>query len=287
MHNSPLRFTAPPRRIPLSLRVVNFFNVGAQIGWGVFGFGMIFFWVFAGNADFSKFTFHPDGRVFGRVTRVEGTGASENEQTISATHYQYSVAGELYNGKSYTTGGTPAVEDEVTIEYDEDNPSRSRIEGMRRAMFGPWSVIVAIFPAVGLAFLIPCTLWGRKRNRLLREGILTTGKVIDVRPTNMTINRQPVWEVVFEFHDRNGQRRECSARSTNTERLQDEDAEPLLYDPEDPSKACALDEAPARPKFDLNGDLEGRPLAAALALILPGIVIGAHALLFAVKYDLL
>ena len=283
MHNSPLRFTAPPRRVPLSLRVVNFFNGGAQIGWGVFGFGMIFFWVFAGNADFSKLTFHPDGRVFGRVTSVADTNASENKSSIHATHYQYSVAGELYNGTSYTTGGTPAVEDEVTIEYDEDNPSRSRIEGMRRSMFGPWAAIVAIFPAIGLAFLIPCTLWGRKRNRLLREGLLTTGKVIDVRPTNMTINKQPVWEVVYEFHDRNGQRREASARSTDTTRLQDEDAEPLLYDPNDPTKACVLDEAPARPKFDLNGDLEGRPVAAALKLILPGIVIGAHVLMLWVK----
>jgi hypothetical protein len=284
MYNPQLRFAEPPRRVPLSLRVVNFFNGGAQIGWGVFGFGMIFFWAFVGNADFSALTFRdPGGRVFGRVTRVEQTGASENDQTISAMHYNYSVAGEWLQGTSYTTGTTPAVEDEVTIEYDEDNPSRSRIAGMRRGQFGPWVAFVAIFPAIGLGFLIPFTLGGRKRNRLLRDGILSGGKVIDVRPTNVTINKQPLWEVVFEFHDRNGQRRECTARSTNPTRLQDEDAEPLLYDPNDPTKAYVLDEAPARPKFDLNGDLEGRPLAAALSLILPGIVIGAHALMFWVK----
>lgn len=285
MHNSQLRFAEPPRRVPLSLRVVNFFNGGALIGWGVFGFGMIFFWAFAGNADFSALTFrNPGGRVFGLVTRVEQTNASENHSKISAMHYKYSVAGEWLDGTSYTTGSTPAVNDQVTIEYDEDNPSRSRIEGMRRGMFGPWTALVAIFPAIGLGFLIAFTLGGRKRNRVLRDGILSTGKVIDVRPTNVTINNRPLWEVVFEFHDRNGQRRECSARSTDTTRLQDEDAEPLLYDPNDPSKAYVLDEAPARPTFDLNGDLEGRPVSAALRLILPGIVIGAHALMFWVKY---
>jgi hypothetical protein len=97
------------------------------------------------------------------------------------------------------------------------------------------------------------------------------------------INNQPLWEVVYEFHDRNGQRRECCARATDTTRLEDEESEALLYDPEDPSKAYVIDEAPARPKFDLNGDLQGRPTAAALAMIVPGIVIAINALLLYAK----
>jgi hypothetical protein len=283
MHNQ-LRFTAPPRRVPLSLRIVNFFNGWAQIGWGVFGFGMIFFWIFGASADFSSITFrNPTGRATGRVTRVEDTRASENKQSISASYYEYSVAGEWFEGKSYSTGGAPAVGDEVTVEYDEDSPRRSRIEGMRRGMFGPFVLVVAIFPAIGLVFLIPGTLSGRKRNHLLRNGMLTMGKAIDRRPTNVRINNQPLWEVVFEFHDRLGQRRECSARAVDTTRLEDEASEALLYDPDDSSKACVIDEAPSRPKFDLNGELEGRPLAAMLALIVPGIVIGVNALLLWAK----
>jgi hypothetical protein len=283
MHNH-LRFTAPPRRVPLSLRIVNFFNGWAQVGWGVFGFGMIFFWIFGASADFSAITFRdPEGRAPGYVTKVEETGASENEQAISASHYQYSVAGELFQGKSYTTGGSPAVGEEVTVEYDPDTPRRSRIAGMRRAMFGPWAAIVVIFPAIGLVFLIPGMLSGRKRNHLLRNGMLTTGKAIDRRPTNVRINQQPLWEVVFEFHDRNGQRRECCARAVDTTRLEDEASEPLLYDPEDSSKACVIDEAPARPKFGVDGELEGRPFAAVRALIVPGIVVGLNALLLWTK----
>jgi hypothetical protein len=284
MHNPTLRFTAPPRRVPLSLRVVNFFNGWAQAGWGIFGFGMIFFWIFGTSADLSFLTFrNPTGRTTGHVTRVEDTNASENKQHIRIAHYQYSAAGDWLAGKSYTTGGTPSVNDEVTVEYDEDNPRRSRIEGMRRAMFGPWVLLVSIFPAIGLAFLIPATLSGRKRNHLLQNGILTTGQAIDRRPTNVRINNQPLWEVVFEFHDRNGQRRECCARAVDTTRLEDESSEALLYDPEDPSKACVIDEAPARPSFDPNGDLEGRPAAAALKLILPGLVIALNALLLWAK----
>ncbi len=279
MHN-PLRFSAPPRRVPISLRMVNFFNGWAQIGWGVFGFGMIFFLVFGMNADYSFVTFRDvTGRATGHVTRVESTGASENDQAVTANHYEYSVAGEWFQGKSYTTGASPAQGERVTIEYDENSPHRSRIAGMRRATFGPAALLVAIFPAVGLGFLIPSTLAGRKRNHLLREGILAKGRAIDRRPTNITINDQPVWEVVFEFHDRHGQRRECCARAVDTTRLEDEPTEALLYDPDDPSKAYVIDEAPSRPRFDLHGELEGRPLAALRALIVPGIAIGVNALI--------
>lgn len=287
MQNPMMRFAAPPRHVPWSLRILNLCNGGSLIGWFVFGFGMIFFWAFAGNADFSFATFRdPAGRATGTVTRVEETGASENKSPVRASHYQYSIAGRTFEGKSYTTGAAPEQGEEVTVEFDEDDPARSRIAGMRRAMFGPVVSIVAIFPAIGLAFLLFFTIGGFRRNHVLRNGILTYGKRIDKRPTNVRINNRPVWEVVFEYTDRTGQRRECSAKSTDTSRLEDETEEPLLYDPDDPSKACVLDEAPARPKFDPDGTMVGRPVAALLALIVPAIVIGAHALLFAIKYGL-
>ena len=88
MTNMPMHFAAPPRGVPLSLRVVNFFNVMAQIGWFVFGFGMIFFWIFGMNADFSFATFHVDGQTRGRVLSVKSTGASENKRTVEAKHYE-------------------------------------------------------------------------------------------------------------------------------------------------------------------------------------------------------
>ena len=278
-------FTPPPRPVPLSLRILNFFNVGAQVGWFVFGFGMIFFVVFGTNADLSVLTFRePGGQTVGRVTRIEATGASENHQRVEAAHYEFSVAGRLFTGKSYSTGGSPAAGANVTIEYDEDNPERSRIAGMRRAMFGPWVMFVAIFPLVGLVILYFATRSGVKRNHLLREGIFTTGTLLGSEPTNMYINKRQVWKLTFTFVDRMGQRREAVAKTTDTQRLQDEAAEPLLYDPDDPSRACLLDEAPARPQFEGNGEMVGRPVAAFFALLLPAIVIGVYSLLFGMKY---
>lgn len=281
------QFTPPPRPVPLTLTLVNFFNGAAQIGWAIFGFGMIFFWAFAGNADFSALTFRGAiAQTTGKVTRVAETGASENHRAIQANHYEFSVAGERFSGKSYSSGGGPAVGDEVTVEYKEGNPRRSRIAGERMAQFGPRAAIVTIFPLIGFLILYFSTRSGIKRNYLLREGLLTTGKLVAIEPTNMTVNKRRVMELTFEFTDRSGRKCEAKAHSTDTSRLEDEPEEPLLYDPNDPTKAYLLDEAPARPKLGPDGQLEGRPVAAALALILPGLVIAGHALVLLIKWKL-
>lgn len=270
-------FGSVPRRVPLSLQIVNFFNGFSLIGWLIFGFGMIFAWAFVLNADFSFVTFRgPFAIAEGRVTDVEETGASVNRSRVHANHYEYSVAGTKFSGTSYTTGDVVSTGDSVSIEYDEDHPARSRITGMRRAMFGPGLVFVLIFPLVGLLILIPATIFGIKRNRLLRDGLLADGTLTSKAATNMQVNNRTVYELIFTFTARDGRQYEAKARSTDTRRLEDESQEPLLYDPADPTRACLLDEAPARPEFEPNGDLRGNPASAIRMLILPGIVIVGH-----------
>lgn len=284
MH-TPLRFAPPPRPVPLSLRILNFFNGAAQLGWIVFGFGMIFFYVFGTNADLSFATFRDaGGRAAGRVVRIEQTGASENGDSVEAAHYEYSVAGKPFSGKSYSTAGSPAEGEAVTVEYDEDYPWRSRIAGMRRAIFGPWVMVVTVFPLVGLVILWFATRGGMKRNHLLRHGVVTTGTLVGTEGTNMYVNKRRVWKLTFAFTDRMGRRCEAVASTTDTERLRDEAAEPLLYDPDDPQRAYLLDEAPARPRFEDNGEMAGRPAAALFALLIPALIIGVNTLLLGMKY---
>lgn len=288
MHDMPARFTPPPRRVPLSLRIVNLCNGLAQIGWVVFGLGMFFFWGFGANADLSFLTFrNPEGRAVGRVTHVAQTGASEDEQAIEAAHYQYSVAGKLFEGKSYSVQGSPAEGAEVTVEYDPADPSRSRIAGMRRALFPPGLLLIGIMPLAGVIVLWFATRTGLRRNDLLRDGVLTTGTLVRREPTNMYVNRRQVWALTFEFTDRYGKRQEATARTSITDRLEDERAEPLLYDPDDPSRVYLLDEAPARPRFDLNGEMAGSGIAALFALVIPALAVGVNALVAAFKLGLL
>jgi Protein of unknown function (DUF3592) len=285
MHSMPTQFTPPPRRVPVSLALLNVFGLFSQVGWFVFGFGMLFFWIFVGNSDFSYITLRNPERTTGKVTRVEATGASENEVTVIANHYEYSVAGRRLTGTSYTTGNGASEGEEVTVEYKPADPAKSRIAGMRTGQFGKGVLFVVIFPLVGFLILYFSSRGGLKRARLLKTGLFTTGKLIDKEPTNMTVNKQRVYELTFEFTARDGRRCEAKARTHMPERLQDEHEEPLLYDPENPSEAFLLDELPSRPEINGVGELVGRPVAGALALLLPALVIGGHVLYFYAKLN--
>ena len=270
----------PPRRVPWSLRVINIFNVGTQVGWAVVGFTSIFFWAFVANADLSFLNFrgpfsHADGRVLG----IERTNASENHAHIYENRYEFSAAGEWFRGVSYSTGKPDlSVGDTVRIEYKEDDPRQSRIAGLRRGLFGPGVLFVLLFPLVGAAFVAGAMLYGMKRNRLLRTGLVTAGVLKKQRPTNTTIQNRRVYELTFAFTDWMGRPQQAVVRSSRPEKLMDEREEPMLYDVDDPSSACMLDDAPSRPAVDENGELQGRLGAAVAAVILPVLVVGGNVL---------
>jgi hypothetical protein len=274
--NMPPRIAPPPRRVPVSLQIATIFGGPAQIGWIIFALGMTFFLVFAGQADLSFVTMRGAlAETDGRVTDVRSTGASENRQAVMANHYEYSVAGARWTGVSYTTGYAARTGEEVTVEYKPERPSRSRIAGMRTGVFGPGAFISGIFPLIGLIVTIVSMRRGFRRTRMLAEGVLANGKLIDKKPTNMRVNKQRVYALTFEFTARDGRRCETTVRTHQTRRLEDEHVEPLLYDPEHPSRAYVLDEVAARPMFDATGDLEPRPIAAVVYLILPAAVAAA------------
>lgn len=280
----PMQFTPPPRRVPLSLVLTNLFGPFAQVGWLVFGFGMVFVWAFVANADYSFVTFRGDVmRAVGRVTRTRETDSSENRQRIVANYYQYSVAGRTFEGISYSKGQSVSTGEQVNVEYKPDAPERSRIQGMRVAPFSAVVTLVLLFPLIGLAFIIGSTKGGLKRNRLLRDGVLTTGVLKGTEPTNVTVNNRRVYAMTFEFTTLDGRVAQTVANTSFTERLEDEAREPLLYDRDDPSRAYLLDEAPSRPQLDGTGELRGRPIAALLAVILPLLVIAGHGLVLLIK----
>ncbi|HEX7150719.1 MAG TPA: DUF3592 domain-containing protein [Thermoanaerobaculia bacterium] len=276
----PPKLAPPPRRVPLSLRVHNVFGGFAQVGWFLFGFGMIFVWVFAANSDLSFVTFTgPYDIVSARVTQVEATGASEGSggstETVMANDYQYSVAGRTLTGTSYSTGQAVSPGQVVDVQVDPDEPERSRIIGQRRAVFGPFGLIAIVFPALGAIFLAVGAMKGGRRIALLQRGLLAEGKFVSSRPTNVKVNRQRVHELTFAFTARDGRRYEMKTQTHDTARLRDDAREPLLYDPEDPAFAYLLDETPARPRFDAHGELQPRLVSFAL-LLLPLIVLLGH-----------
>jgi hypothetical protein len=275
-----LRFSPPPRSVPGSLAIANLFNGFAQVAWAVLGVGMVFFWIFPMNADYSVVSFRgPLAEATGEVVRVERTSFSEGSKSRSrpvyASHYVYFVADRPLTGTSYSVGRPAEPGQRVTVEYAEADPARSRIAGMRRAPFGPWAMALGIVPLAGLVMLGFASAIGWKRTRLLRAGHLVMGRLKHKRPTSTKVNGRVVHELTFEFGGRDGRRHEVTVRTSAPERLEDEKQEPLLYDPARPSRAYLLDQAPSRPRFGPTGELLGAPRPA-LRLLLPALVVGAH-----------
>jgi hypothetical protein len=273
-----VRLPPPPRSVPLTLFVVN--AAGSKIAWLVLGFASIFFWGFCAQADLSFLTFRPPfEETSGTVVTVKATGARENRQTIQKVEYTYVAAGQLREGTSYAKGSAPNAGERVTVEYLPGAPERSRIAGMRRAFWSPWMLLLGLFPGITLLVVLFTIRFGLKRHALLRDGILTTAKFVEERPTNMRINNRQVMELLFSFTAHDGREFTASASTHLAGQLRDDGEEPLLYDPVDPSRSILLDLVSSRPEVDESGELRGRPLAALVSFLIPALVIGANALM--------
>lgn len=159
MHQEPhFPLVPPPRPVPFLLRAqVLFGGVLNFIGWFFFGFGLIFVLIFGSLADLSSwYRFRGEVETArGTITAVEETSSSENKTRIYAYRYSFRTPnGEEHKGVSYRTGRSHEPSEEIIVEYLPDEPSYSRIQGMRRAEFSPWVLFVVIFPLVGFIFVL-------------------------------------------------------------------------------------------------------------------------------------
>jgi hypothetical protein len=210
---------------------------------------------------------------------VRDTGASENRSRVRAVSYSFRAGdGTQRTGTSYTTGSPPALGDMATVEFLPDHPAVSRIQGMRRAMFGPMVLFVLIFPAIGLLLAGFGFRSRRSVVRVLVDGRLATGTLVGRERTNVSVNNQPVIALTFEFTADDGRRHRVVARSSQPAELSDEAQETLLYLPERPEQATLVDDLPASVLADEMGELRpASPGQVALALAIPLITVLSNA----------
>jgi hypothetical protein len=228
-----------------------------QFGWIFFGFGLIFVWVFTAHSDITSIVLFrlQTTTTIGIVKSVQYTNAGEGNAPIYEVKYTYiDNLGKQHHGASYIKG-EPQKAVRVTVEYVSDFPSISRVEGMRREMFSPWTIIIIIFPMIGLGFHTFGIRYGMKANRLLSQGRIAFGTLISSESTGASINNCPVLELTFNIRAEDGLDYDVTAKTHEPEDLRDEAEETLLYDPNNPSTALLLDDLPGSAEFDANGRL--------------------------------
>ena len=258
----------PPRRVPLAVRTrVLFGGFLNQFGWAFFGFGMIFAWAFLPQADLSlphpwKPDFQAAEAIEGIVNESWKTNASEggsdhNDGTpIFGHRYTFTGPdGKTYHGVSYATGRQVPQGETVTVEYVPGNPAVSRVSGMRTTVFGRLVLFVLLFPLVGLAFLAGGLRKGLRGMRLLGHGNPALGTLKSKAPTNVTINKMPVYKLTFAFKAEDGIEYNAVCKTHQTAAVEDDERERLLYDPVRPGNAVLLDSLPGAPRIDDMGHL--------------------------------
>ncbi|TAE46663.1 MAG: hypothetical protein EAY69_08265 [Cytophagales bacterium] len=260
------------RKISFVLTIkILFGNVITQLGWGVVVFGQVFFISFAMQADFSDFYLGKNSpKTKGKIIEINNTNARINKRFIYEFHYEYEVKTKKLKAFSYSTNKDIQVNDIVNIEYMNNKPEYSRIEGMQQKTFPIYAISVVIITLVGITIVVINLLKQIKNIQLLKTGIITKGKFIKMEPTNVKVDNQSMMRLYFEFIDYLGKTQTVSADVLDLKGLQDEPEETIFYDKNKPSKAVLIDGLPSKIKLLSDNTFEDTNTAMAFVyLILP------------------
>jgi hypothetical protein len=214
--------------------------------------------------------------ALGTVERCWRTGASvggskhSQGTPVYGNTYRFRVGDTEYTGRSYETGSCFKPGEVARVEYSPQNPTISRLQGMRRAEFGPEGGFVGIFLLLGVGFVGVVTWQGLKRVRLLERGVIGWGRLVSKTLTSVRINNRPLMRLAFALRGPDGREREVTVRTHLPERLEDEAREPLLYDPDRPDEVMGWDLLGLAESPDEAGELRAEnALATVLRLIPP------------------
>ena len=216
----------------------------------------LFSFVFIGMADFSSFKFSDNDKITqGTVTAVIPTNASENDVPVYKFEFEYTQAnGTLTKDFCFANGQVFDVGESVNIQYTNHKPPLAKIVDTKKAEFGIFPVFILLpFFVIGLSFLIFPLISRLKAIRILENGIVGKGVLIQKLPTNVSINKRTVYELVFKFTATDGKSYKAIAKSHIPERLEDEQEELLVYLAEKPWEAVLLDTLPRQVKRVMVG----------------------------------
>jgi len=249
-----------------------------QFGWCFLGFGMIFVWLFLPIVDLSSFSYDADdfSRARGEVLERNKTSSSENKRRIYEYRFVFDIDGQEHHGTSYRSGRGPARGASVAVEYLRADPTIARIEGQRLTPMGPILLLVLVFPIVGGVFVLYGFTTGTRALSLLANGCLTEGKFEGKEPTGVRINRRRVYRMIFSYQANDGRTYRTESRTHETEKLEDDELEQLIYDPSAPSNAILLDKLPGNLDVSASAVVPRNELGSLAALILPGICVLGH-----------
>ncbi len=302
-NGSFLNLTGPPRSVPLMVKFrVILGGMFTQSGCFIVAFGMIPVWIFTLNSDLMSWRQFRDPldiatgtilyskktslSVGGSKHSIGGTTKHRKGTPIYANHYSFvGPDWNVYTGVSYKKGMALQKDLKVEVEYPQGKPEISRIRGMRSRPLGLSGLLPVIFPILGIWSIIVGLRKGIRANRLLTIGQQTTGRLKSKAATRAKLGKKTIYKLTFEFTTQDGIIHKAIGETHLPEKLEDEDEEPLLYDPLQPSNAVMLDALPGSPRIDENGNIRAGSLSKTLlCFVLPTLTVLGNAVYIFVRF---
>lgn len=221
------------RAVPLSVKSRLWFGGWTnQFGWAWLAFSSIFVWAFTlsfGGLRNPTLPKGPTATVDGVVAAVDKTNTTINGSRVMAYKFEYRAEdGQPRTAVHHGYAGRYELKQVVPVQYSIASPEVAVIKGACDD-FGSamtWILLlIAIFPAVGVGFVVVGLVKGLRGMSLLRRGKLTYGELVDVSATNVKINNSTVYKYTFEFAA-DGQVFRAAGRSHRTGVFEGEDGVP-------------------------------------------------------------
>lgn len=252
-HPSP----QPQRRVlPLSLRTAMVLgNMWALAAWALLLATSLLAWHVAANSPLVRATISGSRETTWGLADGVDVGPVFGGPDTRDVHYHFTTLdGRTFRGTSYHGGARDQAGVSYEIEYQTDDPRRSRIVGLRETQYSGWIVAMAGVPGLIALGLFVTGWWHeRRRIRLLTHGrVATSASVCRYQTSGRSLFRF----VSHSYDDERGNQHTCTAR---VYRDYDEPvgaSAQVIYPPLDHALALAVETLPGRP--NLVGD-ELRP----------------------------
>jgi hypothetical protein len=249
------RLAPPPRPVPLPVICSAMFGIAGWLGAIFLISGLIFSMIFTGGMrpiDDLRLA-RSKATARGMITGVAETNSTENDVEVYEYEFAFTTLREQkVTGRSYSTGRQWRVEDTVTIEYVPEDPAIARIQGARTSFFAPWVLFVLIFPAVGAGMFVSAAIVGWRQVSLLRSGEIADAHILSTRSTGVEVNNTPVMEYSYEVRTSAGQVFNGSSKALYSNRIGDEQSEPVLFLPSNPDRSTLVDGISLRHPLDVD-----------------------------------
>ncbi len=196
-----------PRRVAFGAYVGAAGLVLTLVGsiFAVIGWGLTAVFIFVGGPFWEDFALDAKGvAAVAVVDEVRETSTSVNRSRVHDIRAHYPDAEGIPHSATIRTAdwqvvGAAREGRPIPIHYLPGSPQIVRADGTKRSIFGLFALFPLLFAILGTALLAGGLRGILKRRRLYIWGTSTTGRVVSVSDSNVTVNGRRLLKIAYSF----------------------------------------------------------------------------------------